>query len=49
MPDANGCSFCDELFADGLCLPSGSEMTEAEQEPVASVIRAVYAGAAQAV
>ncbi|MFB9325063.1 DegT/DnrJ/EryC1/StrS family aminotransferase [Paenibacillus aurantiacus] len=48
-PHAAGRSFCEELFADGLCLPSGSAMSETEQERVAAVIRAVFARAAQTV
>jgi len=34
-------SLADELFASGICLPSGSSLTEAEQERVVEVVRRV--------
>jgi len=34
-------SLADELFASGICLPSGSNLTEAEQERVVEVVRRV--------
>jgi pyridoxal phosphate-dependent aminotransferase EpsN len=34
-----GGSVCEELFDLGLCLPSGSALTDAEREEVASVVR----------
>ncbi len=36
----------DRLFADGLCLPSGSNMTEADLERVVAAFHSVYAAAA---
>ena len=38
-PHAEGVSVCDQLFAQGLCLPSGSNMTEEQQERVIQVIK----------
>jgi dTDP-4-amino-4,6-dideoxygalactose transaminase len=34
-----GGTVAEKLFADGLCLPSGSAMTEMDIERVASVVR----------
>ncbi len=39
-----GRSVTDELFATGLCLPSGSALTEAEQDRVVAAIREVLEG-----
>lgn len=44
QPVFSGCTrlggtVAEELFARGLCLPSGSSLTEAEQDRVASVLR----------
>lgn len=36
-----GGSVAEALFRDGLCLPSGTAMTQAELERVAGVIRKV--------
>lgn len=38
-PHAEDCSVSDELFANGLCLPSGSSLTEEEQERVIAGVR----------
>jgi pyridoxal phosphate-dependent aminotransferase EpsN len=32
----------EELFARGLCLPSGSNLTESQLARIASVVRAVH-------
>jgi dTDP-4-amino-4,6-dideoxygalactose transaminase len=40
-PHAEGATVCDRLFAQGLCLPSGSNMSEAQQERVIQVIKDV--------
>ena len=32
----------EELFTDGLCLPSGSSLSEAELERVVAVVQRVY-------
>ena len=37
----DGKSLADELFASGICLPSGSSLTEAEQERVVEAVRQV--------
>ncbi|PRY93147.1 pyridoxal phosphate-dependent aminotransferase EpsN [Hasllibacter halocynthiae] len=39
----HGAGFDAALFADGLCLPSGSDMTEAEQDEVIARVLAVMA------
>ncbi|MDK2821971.1 MAG: pyridoxal phosphate-dependent aminotransferase EpsN [Clostridia bacterium] len=39
-----GISVSDELFASGICLPSGSNLTEEEQDRVVEVIRKVMEG-----
>ncbi|WP_058301205.1 DegT/DnrJ/EryC1/StrS family aminotransferase [Gorillibacterium timonense] len=36
---APGESFCEKLFAEGICLPSGSSLTEEEQARVISCVR----------
>jgi dTDP-4-amino-4,6-dideoxygalactose transaminase len=40
--DVIGGSVSEDLFARGLCLPSGSNLTEADLERVADVIRSVH-------
>lgn len=40
-----GSGFCEQLFATGLCLPSGSGMRDAEQHRVIDVIDDVFASA----
>jgi len=40
-PHEEGMSVCDRLFAQGLCLPSGSNMSEAQQERVIQAIKDV--------
>ncbi|MFB9863725.1 DegT/DnrJ/EryC1/StrS family aminotransferase [Rufibacter immobilis] len=40
--DYFGTHVSDDLFARGLCLPSGSSLTPADQERVAQVIRAAF-------
>ena len=37
--EVRGGAVCEAIFEDGLCLPSGSAMTDADLERVASVIR----------
>ncbi|MBZ6377437.1 pyridoxal phosphate-dependent aminotransferase [Pacificimonas flava] len=39
-----GRGFDESLFANGLCLPSSSDMTDAEQDEVISVVRAALEG-----
>ena len=38
-PHEEGNSVSDELFENGLCLPSGSNMTEEQQEKVIEIIK----------
>ena len=40
-----GASFSDRVFAEGICLPSGSNMTEAQQERILRALRDACAGA----
>ena len=42
-PHQEGNSVSDELFENGICLPSGTAMTEAEQERVIGIIRKLIA------
>src|SRR5699024_1481390 len=37
-PHEKGSSNSDKLFANGLCLPSGSNMTESDQEKVIAIV-----------
>ncbi|KRF21587.1 DegT/DnrJ/EryC1/StrS family aminotransferase [Paenibacillus sp. Soil787] len=47
IPHTESLSVSDQLFEHGLCLPSGSSLTEHEQERVISVIKSlVYGGLA---
>ncbi len=39
LPTKEGSSVAEALFRDGLCLPSGTAMTQAEIERVAAVVR----------
>lgn len=48
QPVYQGCEYVgrgvsDDLFAQGLCLPSGTQMTDEDVERVASVIRKIHA------
>ena len=43
--DAIGGEIADDLFAHGLCLPSGSSLTDAQQGRVVEAIRSCFAGA----
>ena len=43
--DKFGGSVCERLFATGLCLPSGSAMTDEQLQRVAAIIRKVFAAA----
>jgi pyridoxal phosphate-dependent aminotransferase EpsN len=40
--DSVGGSIADDLFENGLCLPSGSSLTEQQQDHVVELIRAVH-------
>ncbi len=40
-PHSDGCSISDNLFASGLCLPSGSNLTEIQVERVAKVLLSI--------
>jgi dTDP-4-amino-4,6-dideoxygalactose transaminase len=42
--EAVGGSVADALFADGLCLPSGSTLTDTEQDEIVEVVRACAGG-----
>ena len=37
-------SVADKLFSRGVCLPSGSSLTEAEQQRVIEVVRSTVSG-----
>ena len=41
-PHEEGASFCDEAFATGVCLPSGSNLTLAQQERIVEAIRRIF-------
>jgi dTDP-4-amino-4,6-dideoxygalactose transaminase len=41
-PHEEGCSISDRLFADGICLPSGSNMQIAQQERIIDAIRRYF-------
>jgi pyridoxal phosphate-dependent aminotransferase EpsN len=43
--EAVGGAVAEGLFARGLCLPSGSTLTEADRQRVAAVVRGVFTGA----
>ncbi len=43
-PHQEGNSVSDELFENGICLPSGTAMTEAEQDRVIGIIRKLIVG-----
>ena len=38
-PHEEGASFCDRAFAEGICLPSGSNMNETQQERILRALR----------
>ncbi|MCB0065313.1 MAG: DegT/DnrJ/EryC1/StrS family aminotransferase [Caldilineaceae bacterium] len=42
LPEAVGGSIAEALFQDGLCLPSGSSLTDAELARVVDVVQRVY-------
>ncbi|MFN7100225.1 MAG: pyridoxal phosphate-dependent aminotransferase, partial [Flavobacterium sp.] len=37
-----GTSVAENLFENGLCLPSGSNLTDEDRDRIAEVIRAVF-------
>jgi pyridoxal phosphate-dependent aminotransferase EpsN len=43
--DAVGGAVADRLFERGLCLPSGSSLTEADRDRVVAVVRGVHEAA----
>jgi pyridoxal phosphate-dependent aminotransferase EpsN len=47
FPHDAGMSVAEDLFRTGLCLPSGSGMTDDEQERVIRCIRSVFAKAGE--
>ncbi|HVK55696.1 MAG TPA: DegT/DnrJ/EryC1/StrS family aminotransferase, partial [Burkholderiales bacterium] len=42
-PNEEGASFSDEIFARGVCLPSGSNMSRDQQNRIIDVIRSLLA------
>ncbi len=44
-----GGKVCEQLFRDGLCLPSGSSMSHADQERVIEIVRAQCSAAASTI
>ncbi len=44
FPHQEGETVSDELFANGICLPSGSSLTKDEQERIISIIRSLLRG-----
>jgi pyridoxal phosphate-dependent aminotransferase EpsN len=43
-PHERGASFSDRVFAAGVCLPSGSNMTEAQQERIVRALKSTLQG-----
>ncbi|MDP5078528.1 MAG: pyridoxal phosphate-dependent aminotransferase, partial [Nonlabens sp.] len=37
-----GTTVCEELFDNGLCLPSGSNLTDADRERIATVVNNIF-------